>query len=240
MRRRAWRYGVRPAAVAHAHRAPAWSFRRWAFAFGVLGTLLVLAATVAQGQAVPRTLQDSIESARRQRMALEAALERQLATGIAERAKNLAMSEQASALQRIETLLDSAQARLLVQRDRIRLLKDAATQTDKAVLVVLLRAEALPEGELGAVVMIDGAQQKVVTVTPDRARTLLAGGADELYRAEVAPVDHKIVVSLAARGLSASEAVTLPTNPREVRYVEFALRNGRLVPTSWTSRSTAP
>jgi hypothetical protein len=206
----------------------------------MVGLLVALAAAAAHGQAVPRTLQDSIESARRQRMALEAALERQMATTIAERARNLAMSEEASALQRIETLLDSAQARLLVQRDRIRLLKDAATQTDKAVLVVLLRADALPDGDLGAVVMIDGAQQKVVTVTPDRARTLLAGGADELYRAEVAPMDHKIVVSLAARGLSASEAVTLPTNPREVRYVEFALRSGRLVPTSWTSRSTAP
>lgn len=218
----------------------AWGGRGRGLARGVVGLLVALAATAAHGQAVPRTLQDSIESARRQRMALEAALERQMATTIAERARNLAMSEEASALQRIETLLDSAQARLLVQRDRIRLLKDAATQTDKAVLVVLLRADALPDGDLGAVVMIDGAQQKVVTVTPDRARTLLAGGADELYRAEVAPMDHKIVVSLAARGLSASEAVTLPTNPREVRYVEFALRSGRLVPTSWTSRSTAP
>ncbi len=237
--RRLWRRRPEGAAGSDRHEPPRRVCRR-AFALGATGTLWLFAATVASGQPVPRTLQDSLESARRQRMALEAALERQLATSIAERAKNLAMSEQASALQRIETLLDSAQARLLVQRDRIRLLRDAATQTDKAVLVVLLRADVLPEGELGAVVMIDGTQQRAVTVTPERARTLLAGGADELYRAEVAPVDHKIVVSLAARGLSASESVTLPTNPREVRYVEFALRSGRLVPTSWTSRSTAP
>ncbi len=178
--------------------------------------------------------------ARRQRLAVEAAIEREMAASIADRAKNLAMSEQAGALQRIETLLDSAQARLLVQRDRIRLLRDAATQTDKAVLVVLLRVDVLPEGDVGAVVVIDDDQQKVVAMSPERARTLAAGGADELYRGEVAPVDHKIVVSVAARGLSASEALTLPTNPREVRYVEFALRNGRLVPTTWASRSMVP
>lgn len=214
--------------------------RRRALAMALLGCLWLLGAAVAQGQGAPRTLEDSLDMARRQRLAVEAAIEREMAASIADRAKNLAMSEQAGALQRIETLLDSAQARLLVQRDRIRLLRDAATQTDKAVLVVLLRVDVLPEGDVGAVVVIDDDQQKVVAMSPERARTLAAGGADELYRGEVAPVDHKIVVSVAARGLSASEALTLPTNPREVRYVEFALRNGRLVPTTWASRSMVP
>jgi hypothetical protein len=206
----------------------------------IVALVLLFAITATAKAQVPRTLADSLEAARRQRLALEAALERQLATGIAERARNLAMSDEAGALQRLETLLDSAQARLLVQRDRIRMLRDAATQTDKAVLVILLRADALPEGELGAVVMLDGFQQKVVTVTPERARTLLAGAADELFRGEVTPEEHKIVVTIAARGLSAGETVTLPTAAREVRYVEFALKNGRLVPTTWTSRSSAP
>jgi len=208
---------------------------RWLAAAGVLVLLACIAA--AAGAQVPRTLADSLDAARKQRIALEAALERQLATGIAERAKNLAMSTEAGALQRLETLLDSAQARLLVQRDRIRLLRDAAAQTDKAVLVVLLRVDVIPEGQLGAVVMVDGEQVAVVTVTPERAKSLRAGAAEELYRSEISPVDHKIVVSLAGRGLSAGEVLTLPAAPREVRYVEFALKNGRLVPTTWTSRA---
>jgi len=210
---------------------------RWLAAAGVLVLLAVI--TAAAGAQVPRTLADSLDAARKQRIALEAALERQLAAGIAERAKNLAMSNEAGALQRLETLLDSMQVRLLVQRDRIRLLKDAATQTDKAVLVILLRADALPEGDLAAVVVIDGEQVKRVTITPDRAKALRAGAADELYRAEIAPVEHKIVVSVAGRGLSAGETLTLSATPREIRYVEFALKNGRLVPTTWTSRASA-
>ena len=202
--------------------------------------LLALLSGALGAQAAPRTLQDSLDAARKQRIALEAALEKQIATGIAERAKNLAMSNEAGALQRLETLLDSAQARLLVQRDRIRLLRDAATQTDKAILVMLLRVDAIPGDELAVVVMVDGEQQKVVTITADRAKALFAGAADELYRAEITPVEHKIVVSVAGRGFSAGETITLPAAPREVRYVEFALKGGKLVPTTWTSRTSTP
>jgi hypothetical protein len=78
----------------------------------------------------------------------------------------------------------------------------------------------------------------VVTVTPEKAKSLLAGSADELYRGEVTPQEHKIVVSVAARGLSVSEVVTMPMALGEIRYVEFAIKNGQLVPTSWTSRGT--
>lgn len=201
--------------------------------------LLAVLTGVLQAQAAPKTLADSLDAARKQRIALEAAVERQLATGIAERTKNLSMSQESDALQRLETLLDSAQARLLVQRDRIRQLKDAATQTDKAVLVILLRADDIPAGDIAATVLIDGEQQKAVTINAERAKTMLAGAADELYRAEITPADHKIVVTLAGKGLAASEPITLPTASREVRYVEFALRNGKLVTTTWTSRTSA-
>ncbi len=203
-------------------------------------TAILALSSIAQAQAAPKTLADSLEAARRQRLALEATLEKSLAAGVAERAKNLAMSTEAGALQRLETLLDSAQGRLLAQRDRIRGLKDVTTQTDKAMLVILLRADALPEGEVSAVFMLDGFQQKLLTVTPDKAKAFLAGASDELYRGEVTPQEHKIVVSIAARGLSVSEAVTMPMALGEIRYVEFAVKNGKLVPTTWTSRSSAP
>jgi hypothetical protein len=201
---------------------------------------LVVCTSVAQAQAAPKTLADSLEAARRQRIALEATLEKSLASGIAERAKNLSMSTEAGALQRLETLLDSAQARLLSQRDRIRALKDVTTATDKAVLVILLRADALPEGEVSAVFMLDGFQQKVLTVTPEKSKSLLAGAADELYRGEVTPQEHKIVVSIAASGLSVSESVTMPMALGEIRYVEFAIKGGKLIPTSWTAKSSGP
>src|SRR3989338_3608625 len=83
---------------------------RWLAAAGAPGLLACLPA--GAGAQVPRTLADSLDAARKQRIALEAALERQLATGIAERAKNLAMSTEAGALQRLATLLPPAPARL--------------------------------------------------------------------------------------------------------------------------------
>lgn len=201
--------------------------------------LLAFVTGRLQGQGVPRTLQDSLDAARKQRLALEAQLEKTIATGVAERARSLAMGNEAGTLQKLETMLDSAQQRLLVQRDRIRLLRDAATQTDKAILVILLRADVVPDGDISAIVTIDAEAPRTLTITPDRAKTLLAGAADELYRGEIAPVEHKVIVTLGGRGLSAVETISLPASPREVRYVEFALRGGRLVPTTWTSRASA-
>lgn len=207
-----------------------------AAAFALVTGLVVL-ATPASAQGTSRALLDSLEAARKQRLALEAALERELAAGIAERAKNLAMGDEAAALQRLEALLDSAQARLRVQRDRIRVLRDASTVTEKAILVVLLRAEDALEGDLNAVLVVDEEQHRFQAMTADLARSLRSGAADELYRGEVAPVEHKVSVTVTGRGFTAGETLTVTSSPREVRYVEFVLRGGRLVPTTWTNRS---
>ena len=218
-----------------------WTCRIWCAlvtaAVAGAGFTATATATVAGAQA-PRTLQDSLDAARKQRMVLEAALERQLAAGIAERARSLSMSTEATALQQLEVLLDSSQARLVVQRDRIRQLRDAATQTDKAVLVILFRADAIPPGGIDAVVTVDGELQKTVTIGGDRAKSLAAGAADELYRAEVTPMEHRIAVTVAGRGLTVSAPSVQPAAPREIRYVEFGLKNGKLVPITWTTRAS--
>ena len=212
---------------------------RWILAVAALLALMA-GATMLKAQAAPRTLADSLEAARRQRLALEAALERQLATGIAERTRTLSMSEETGALQRLEVMLDSTQVRLLAQRDRIRLLRDAATQTDKAILVVLLRADVAPTGEVNAVVTVDGAQGKPQVFPVASAQAQLVSAASELYRAEMAPGDHRVVISVIAPGVAASEPLVVPMGAREVRYIEYAIRGGRVVPTTWTARAGSP
>lgn|GEM_PF-5902290 len=210
---------------------------RW---IGVLGVVIAAGVTPAQPLAAqtPRTLQDSLDAARKARLALEAAVERQLATTMVERARTLAMSNEATALQQLEALLDSAQGRLLVQRDRIRLLRDAATRTDKAILVILVRVENAPAGSFDVSVAINGENQAPVNIAGERARALAAGGAEEIYRAEVVPSEHRISVSLVGPGIAVTAPITLPTTLREIRYVEFSLKAGRLVPTTWTSRAS--
>lgn len=207
---------------------------------GVLGVVMAVGVTPAQPLAAqtPRTLQDSLDAARKARLALEAAVERQLATTMVERARTLAMSNEATALQQLEALLDSAQGRLLVQRDRIRLLRDAATRTDKAILVILVRVENAPAGSFDVSVAINGENQAPVNIAGERARALAAGGAEEIYRAEVVPSEHRISVSLVGPGIAVTAPITLPTTLREIRYVEFSLKAGRLVPTTWTSRAS--
>lgn len=182
-----------------------------------------------------KDLQAQLDLARKERLALEARLEKELAGEIASRAKGLSMSTEVNALQRLEGLLDSAQARLLVQRDRIRLLKDEALATDKAVLVVLVRADALPSGDVSAVLTLDGAVAKRVTYKPEQAKAIAAGAADELYRADIQPADHRVIVQLSGRGLTANQTMSIPVSAKHVTYVEFALKSGKLVASTWTN-----
>ncbi|MBI3568644.1 MAG: hypothetical protein HY084_10655 [Gemmatimonadetes bacterium] len=186
-----------------------------------------------------RTLQDQIETMRKQRLELEAQAERTLSLEVGERAKRLAMGGEAGALQKLEFLLDSAQNRLIVQRDRIRLLKDvAATNQQTAVVVVLLRADVLPAGALTAALTVDGNPLSTVRLTPVRAKAVAAGAADELYRAEIAPTGHTLKLDFTGQGLTAGESITIPAAPNQVTYVEFVITARKMTATTWTNRAT--
>ena len=184
-----------------------------------------------------KSLQEQLDLTRKQRMELEARLERELAAEIAQRAQMLAMGGEMGALQRLEQLLDSAQARLLVQRDRIRLLDDAARTPGASILVVLLRMEQVPQGEVGTALLIDGASVAAHTIGPEQAKTLAAGAAEELYRGEVPPSAHKVMLQLAAKGINTGTSIEVPAAPKQITYVEFTLRGGALVVSTWTSSS---
>jgi hypothetical protein len=182
-----------------------------------------------------KNLQDQLDLARKERLALEAKLEKELAADMAARAKGLSMGTEVDALQHLEQLLDSAQARLLVQRDRIRLLKDEAQTTGRTLVVVLVRADAFPAGDVAAVLIVDGVMTLNQTYKPEQAKAIAAGAADELYRAEMTPAEHKVLVQIAGKGLSVGETATVSAVPGKVTYVEFALKGGKLVTATWTN-----
>jgi len=184
-----------------------------------------------------KSLQEQLDVTRKQRLELEARLERELAAEIAQRAQMLAMGGEIGALQRLELLLDSAQARLLVQRDRIRLLDDAARTPGASVLVVLLRMDQVPADDFGTVMLLDGNPAGTHTIGPDQVKVLVAGAALELYRGEVPPSAHKMVLQVAGKGMSTGVSIDVPPAPKAITYVEFTLRGGVLVATTWTSSS---
>ncbi len=213
----------------------------------VLGAALVAAPLGVRGQSQPadpakqlKSLQEQLDITRKQRLELEARLERELAAEIAQRAQMLAMGGEMGALQRLEQLLDSAQGRLLVQRDRIRLLDDAARTPGASILVVLLRMDQVPAGEVGTAMMIDGQPAGTRTIGVEQLRTLGAGAAEEMYRGEVPPSGHKVLLQVAGRGLNAGASIDVPPAPKQITYVEFTVRNGVLVTATWTSGASAP
>jgi hypothetical protein len=213
----------------------------------LIGAALVAAPLGARAQAKPadpakqlKSLQEQLDLTRKQRLELEARLERELAAEIAQRAQMLAMGGEMGALQRLEQLLDSAQGRLLVQRDRIRLLDDAARTPGASILVVLLRMEQAPPAEIGTAMMIDGQSAGSRTIGVEQLRTLAAGAAEELYRGEVPPSGHKVVLQVAGRGLNAGATIDVPPAPKQITYVEFTVRGGSLVGATWTSGASAP
>ncbi len=217
------------------------------FARLLLGAALLVAPLAAGAQQPAATdpgkqlksLQEQLELTRKARLELEARLERELAAEIAQRAQMLAMGGEMGALQRLEQLLDSAQARLLVQRDRIRLLDDAARTPGASILVVLLRVEQMPEGELGTALSIDGAASLGRTISADASKALAAGAAEELYRGEVPPSGHKVYLQVAAKGMNVGQIIDVPSAPKQITYVEFTVRGGALVAATWTSGASA-
>ncbi|MBX9927706.1 MAG: hypothetical protein K2X99_02230 [Gemmatimonadaceae bacterium] len=187
-----------------------------------------------------RALQQQLEAIRRERLELESQAEKQVAVGIAERTTTLQMSSEAGSLQRLERLLDSAETRLRVQRDRIRLLNDAARLSEAAMLVVLLRGDSLPAGDVSVQVTVDGAAERTIRIDAAQSRSVRAGAAVELFRRATVPDAHAVTVALTTRSGAITERTTLRTAARQVVYVEFAWREGRLIPTSWSSAGTTP
>jgi hypothetical protein len=223
---------------------PWFSSSRWrrlcAVGMMLVPTLLAAQAKPAEDPAKSlKSLQQQIELARRQRLELEAASERVLAGEIADRAKRLAMAGEAGSLQRLEVLLDSSQARLLAQRDRLRTLREATTAVPQAMVVVMLRADVLPMGDFAVLVLIDGTQVKAINYKGDEGRALTSGTAVELYRGAIDPADHKLLVQVAGKGLAAGETVALPAGAQKVNYVEFVLSGGRLLPSAWANKVPA-
>ncbi len=184
-----------------------------------------------------KTLQDQLEQMRLQRIELEARAEKTLSVEVADRAKKLAMGGEAGALTKLEFLLDSAQNRLTAQRDRIHALQDATSGNQQAALIVVaLRADALPSGPVAATVRLDDREVATFTLTPQGRRNVTSGGAEQVHRGEIAPVGHAVSLKLTSAGGASTEQITIPAAPNLITYVEFVFKGGKLTATTWTSR----
>ncbi len=187
--------------------------------------------------------QAQLADIRSQRVQLQARIENVIAQMMQQRAQALLMSNEMNALQQLDAMLTSSQDNLVEQRDRFTTIANAVRRRSGAVLVVLLRADSStgPGQILGATTLqVDNApvENRTYTVTANGA--LRMGAVDQLYRADVLPTPHTVAINITVNGQPMTQSVNVSAAGETVTYVQFAVRNGQVVPTTWTSRGTTP
>lgn len=185
--------------------------------------------------------QDKLSDLRSQRVRLEARIENVLAETMQRRTQQLLVSKEQTALLQLDGVLASAQDNMVAQRDRMRALGDAVRRRAGAVLVVTLRADSAAPGSLGdASLQIDNMVATTRTYSQAAVQALQTGAVDPLYRSEVLPSTHTVELHLTLAGQPVVQGINVNAVAETVTYVEFTVRNGQLVPTTWTSRGTTP
>ena len=187
--------------------------------------------------------QAQLADIRSQRVQLQARIENVIAQMMQQRAQALLMSNEMNALQQLDAMLTSSQDNLVEQRDRFTTIANAVRRRSGAVLVVLLRADSSsgPGQLLGATTLqVDNAPVESRTYTVTANGALRMGAVDQLYRADVLPIAHTVSLNVTVNGQPMTQTVNVSAAGETVTYVQFAVRNGQVVPTTWTSRGTTP
>ena len=186
--------------------------------------------------------QKRLAELRGQRVELSTRIENVIAKMLEERARALLMTNEQNALQQLDAILTSSQDNLLAQRDRFNALGDVVRRRGGAVLVVLLRADSSTTSQLLGQVALQIDREQVATraytVTSNNALSL--GAVDPLYRSNVLPTAHSINLSATIDGRPVTSSLDVTAAGAAVTYVQFAIRNGQIVHTTWTSRGTTP
>ena len=187
--------------------------------------------------------QAQLADIRSQRVQLQARIENVIAQMMQQRAQALLMSNEMNALQQLDAMLTSSQDNLVEQRDRFTTIANAVRRRSGSVLVVLLRADssAGPSQILGAAALqVDNApvENRNYTVTSNGA--LRMGAVDQLYRGDVLPTSHTVSINVTVNGQPMTQTMNVSAAGETVTYVQFAVRNGQVVATTWTSRGTTP
>lgn len=185
--------------------------------------------------------QSQLTEVRSQRVQLQTRIEAVIAQMMRDRAQALLLSNETTALQQLDAILTSSQDNLLAQRDRFLTIGDAVRRRSGAVLVVLLRADSSAQQQLAsAALTVNGAPVDTRTYSVAANNALNIGAVDQLYRANVLPTTHTVAVTVTVNGQPVTQNVSVSAAPESVTYVQFAVRNGQVMPTTWTSRGTTP
>lgn len=186
--------------------------------------------------------QERLSEVRSQRVQLTARIENVIAQMMQQRAQALLMSKEMNALQQLDAILTSSQDNLLAQRDRFTAIGDAVRGRSGAMLVVLIRADSSSSNQIlnSATLQVDNAAVESRTYSMTANNALVNGAVDQLYRANVLPTGHTVTIQVTVNGTPVTQTINVSAAGQTVTYVQFAVRNGQVVPSTWTSRGTTP
>lgn len=185
--------------------------------------------------------QKSLDQLKGERLQLATRIDNAMSRLAQARAQQLMLSNEAGALLQIDSLLTSAQDNLAGQRDRLQELGNAVRRSTGAMIVVLFRGDsASGAAASNASLSIDGATPVTRSYTSTAADALRLGAVDEVFRGSVLPTEHTVAFTVNVNGQPMTQSLSVNAGGESVTYVQFALRNGQLVPTTWTSRGTTP
>jgi hypothetical protein len=185
--------------------------------------------------------QKELTEAKGQRAQLQARLENLIAQTMQERAQALLLSNEQTALQQLDALLSTSQTNLLAQRDRFATLADAIQARSGAVLVVLLRADSSATQTVqSAVVTVDSVATEPRTYSAKASGALARGAVDQVYRSPVVPTDHTVAIQVTVNGKALTSSAKVAAARQSTTYLQFAVRNGQVTSTTWTSQGGGP
>jgi hypothetical protein len=185
--------------------------------------------------------QQQLAEVRTQRVQLQTRIESVIAQMMKERANALLLSNETNALQQLDAILTSSQDNLLSQRDRFLAIGDAVRRRTGAILVVLLRADSSQAQTLGtATLNVDAGQVDTRTYSATANSALQVGAVDQLYRSNVLPTAHTVTLTVVVNGQTLTGQANVTATPDAATYVQFAVRNGQLTQTTFSSRGTTP
>jgi hypothetical protein len=190
-----------------------------------------------------RATERKLAELRTERIQLESRVESVAAKASEQRANELLLSHETTALRSLDSVLTASQDNLLAQRDRFLSLGEAVRRRAAAELVIVVRVDssAQPQQFESASVQVDSTPAVVRRYSAGAVDALNSGAIDELYRANVLPATHVVSLAVTLNGTPSTKVTTVDVPTGAVTYVQFTVRNGQLVLSTWSSRSgTSP
>jgi len=173
-----------------------------------------------------------------QRIKLESRVDSASAHATEQRARTLLLTNEATGLRSLDSMLAVVQDNLLESRDRYLALGDAVRRRAAASLVIIVRVDSAsaPARLDDIAVQVDSVAAVSRRYSSASLDALAAGAVDEIYRANILPSRHSVAATATIGGTRTTRTAAIEVPSNAVTYLELAIQHGQLVVTTWSNR----